>query len=93
MFFVALASDPLAQWFQIAKTRLKISLLEVISRVFPKEVSADSHNFRFRSLRALHIKNLLNRFRNRNDQSISRVSNLIFGGFLPFGPAPLVVSH
>ena len=26
MFFVALALDPLAQWFQIAKTRRKISV-------------------------------------------------------------------
>jgi hypothetical protein len=42
------------QWFQKAKTRQKISLPNVISRVFSLQFSANSHNFRFRSLRGLH---------------------------------------
>ena len=32
----------------------------MISRVFPKNVSADSHNFHFQSFHAIHIQNLSN---------------------------------
>ena len=51
------------------------------------KVSANSHKFLFRSLRALDIQNLSNRCRHDYDPSISRVfKNLIFGVFLTFGP-------
>ena len=61
----------------------RVSLLEVISRIFFNQVSADSHNFRFRSFHELHIKffcqtvasiNVTNQFHN--------FFNIIFGGFL-----------
>jgi hypothetical protein len=48
-------------------------------------LSALSHNFRFRSL---HIQNLSNHCRHKNDPLVSRNFNLIFGGFSLFGFMP-----
>ena len=54
--FAALLLKP--RWFQIAKNPPNIRLLDVISRIFPKLVSTNSLDFRFRSLHALfHIQN------------------------------------
>ena len=50
----------------------KISSSKVISRVFSIQVSAYSHNFRIRSLCALHIQNFSNRCRHKYDLPISR---------------------
>ena len=55
---------------------------------FSLQVTAISHNFRFRSLRTLHIQNLSNHCRHKNDPSVSRNFNLIFGGFSLFGFMP-----
>ena len=44
--------------------------------------SENSHNIRFRSLRAIHIQNSSNCCSHKYDQSISRF--FIFGGFLTF---------
>ena len=55
---------------------------------FSLQVSAISHNFRFRSLRPLHIQKLSNHCRHKNDPSVSRFFNLIFGGFSLFGTTP-----
>ena len=51
---------------------------------FSMEVSANSHNFRFR-LPALHIQNLSNRCRHTYDSSISRIFWISFlAGFFDF---------
>ena len=50
------------------------------------QVSANSHNFRFR-LPVLHNQNLSNLCRHKHNSWISRFfKNLILGGFWPFGP-------
>jgi hypothetical protein len=52
---------------------------------FSMEVSANSHNFRFR-LPALHIQNLSNRCRHKYDSLISRIFWISFlAGFCDFG--------
>ena len=50
------------------------------------QVSANKNSFRFRSWRVLHIQILSNRCRQKYEPSISRVFELIFGGFSTFGP-------
>ena len=58
----------------------KISLLDVITQIFAKQFSANSLNFRFQSFDcASHsFVKLFGQFQ--------EFSNLIFGGFLLFGP-------
>ena len=71
----------------------KTSSLDVFLRFFFR-ISAYSNDFRFRSLHALHIQNLSNCCRHNYDQSISRFSKSIFGGFLTFGPTVArIISH
>ena len=45
-----------AQWFQVAKNPPKNKIIWRHFTSFFKELSADSHNFRFQLLHALHIK-------------------------------------
>ena len=53
---------------------------------FSKQVSANPHSYCLQSFFALHIQNVSNCCRHKDDQPISRVfSDLIFGGFLQFG--------
>jgi hypothetical protein len=71
----------------MAKTRHKVSSLDVISRIFSKQISANSLGFRFRSLHELPIENLFNRCGHKYDQLISRIFFIsFFGGFLTFNP-------
>ena len=75
-----------AQWSQIAKPRHKISSIDVISRVFPSKFQQIHIYFHFRGIR----------FTLRNCQTVAGIivrsvnftifKNLIFGGFLTFGP-------
>ena len=60
-------------------TEIKLPWCDFTS--FSKQVSANSHNFCFQSFRALHIENVSNCCRHKDDQPISRVFSLIFGGF------------
>ena len=53
---------------------------------FSKQVTAESHNFLFRSLHLLCIKNLSNWCIHRYDLSILRFFNLIFVAFFSIGP-------
>jgi hypothetical protein len=62
----------------MGKIRHKITSLVVLSRIFPKQVSADINYFRFRWLCALHIQNLSNCCRHKYNLTISRVFKFIF---------------
>ena len=57
----------------------------MISRIFPCKFSANSLDFRFRSLHALHIQNLWNCCRHYL-VNFTNFLNLIFGGVFLFSP-------
>jgi hypothetical protein len=71
--------DVVAQWFQMLKTRQKISSLSDFTSS-SMQVSSNLHYFRFRCLR-FTFKNLSNRCRHKYD-----ILNLIFGGILKLDP-------
>ena len=64
----------------IKSFKIKFTLCDFIN--FSKQVPADSHNFRFRSLHAIcqTVRSI------SVISSISRILNPVIGRFLPFGP-------
>ena len=72
-----------SKWLKLAKNKFTWS----DSTNFSKQVSGDSHDFRFRWLRSLYIENLSNCCRHKYDQLwIHELFNQTFGRFLVFGP-------
>jgi len=79
------------QWFQMAKTRQKQVHFDVISQIFLKQVSADSHNVRFRRFYFNHFtlsncckhKSMISQFHEFLSQFHEFLSQF-FGGFLKF---------
>ena len=73
---------------QLKSAKNKISSLYVISRVFPGKFH--QNHFSFRNCMCFIFKMCQTVAGIKQDQSISRIFNLIFGRFLPLGPIVLV---